>query len=333
VSNHRNDIAPEARAELFFAEFGTKNDPSDQLLDVVNSLGNQLGFIFGEETADKVMGGLLEDHIEEHSGEISAGGSWTDFAYEYRKMLLYDTKGGKALMQLQAYAKYGIVLDEAKSPEALDKLIRKLTKVVNHFYASCVASPWESAQPDEIGSIVNAANARRALDAGEPIAPSGLALLGGVGEAAVRNLMSKKAKGLRSEDGKVIFEDAENWLSAKKGFWDSVWQEQDFSDDSAETDAETGSFIFIPVSMDGSIFHPGVSDGNNYRVGPKNNLKSFKSYTDALRYLQTLNKPYWKRKNPTGIWTLIAGQRWERITVSELKKFEDDPERRLQAAF
>ncbi|CTQ77384.1 hypothetical protein [Roseibium alexandrii] len=332
ATKQNSEISARERFELYCADYGKTLDPSDQILDVIINAGSQLGFIFGQETADKFMGELLENVFDSHGSEISSAElKWQEFAWKYRQTIATELPGGTSMFWLIAYAKFGIVLDGGRNIDELQKSISNAIKQIEKFHATCITPPWQDDQEDVIQTIVSWSSGRHALDNGQPIEPSGLALLADVNERTVKNLMAKKQEGLRNKNGKVEHGEAVEWLESKKNYWNSVWMSQDFNED-AEIAAESEEqFVFVPVTRDGSIFHPGLIDKIGFRVGPKDKQSDCETYEEALQKLQTMPKPYWSRKNANGMRVVLSGIRWERLSLSELKKFEDDPERRLQA--
>ncbi|MEM9635592.1 MAG: hypothetical protein AAGA50_29990 [Pseudomonadota bacterium] len=328
-----SEITAEERIELYCADFGKTLDPANQLADILVCVGEQLSFIFGQNKADELMHKLCEDLLDGSSQEGDVDKlPWQNLIRENCRKIAADHPGGETFFNLLAYAQYGIVIDGSTNTSELSSIIDRMIDQLKKFHASYTQSLWEDESQDQITTLLNWAKGRQALDNNDPIEPVGLALLAGVSERTIRNLMSKKQKGLRTTDGKVRFEDAEQWLSTKNSFWNSVWRSQDFGDRSTDETQQDEKYIFVPVSRDGSVFHPGLRDTYGYRVGPKGDHKDFENYDDALQHLHSAPHPYWSRKNPNGMRVLLSGIRWERLSLSELNKFANDPERRLQTA-
>ncbi|MBO9422342.1 hypothetical protein J7481_22720 [Labrenzia sp. R4_2] len=328
-----SEISAQERIELYCADFGKKLDPASQLADILIGIGDQLGFIFGQDKSDEVMGSISQClHDDSHPKNDKHQQSWKNIIHENYRKIYTDHPGGRLFFNLLAYAQYGVVIDETKISAELSSTISLMIDQLESFQTS-YSQPFSAGEsPDQITTLLNWAKARQALDNKNPIDPAGLALLGDVSERTIRNLMSKKQKGLRNVDGKVRFEDAEHWLSSKNGFWNSIWNTQDTSDDLPTEFRREEKYVFVPVSRDGSVFHPGLRDTYGYRVGPKGDQEDFEDYEAALQHLHKATHPYWNRKNTNGMRVLLSGNRWERLSKTELKKFEDDPERRLQTA-
>lgn len=70
--------------------------------------------------------------------------------------------------------------------------------------------------------------------------------------------------------------------------------------------------IRVPFCADGSSFHPGLIKpvARVYKVGEKGDLKTFKSFDEALRHLKTMKVPKWQRPNISGHWGIVSGVRW-----------------------
>lgn len=326
-----SEITAKERLEMYYADLGNTLDPAQQFANILVSIGDQLDFILGQEKADQLMEQLCSGLgvLDENDDEALP---WRNLVRANSRKIVAEHPGGDTFFNVLAYAQFGIVIDDSTNASELSGAIDRMIEELDAFRASYDAPLWNDQNGDQVATLLNWAKGRQALDKHEPIEPAGLALLGGVNERSIRNLMSRKQKGLRSTDGKVRFEDAENWLSTKRNFWNSVWLSQDFGNLPTDEVAVDETYVFVPVSRDGSVFHPGLKGTHGYRVGPKGDQIDFGTYDDALQHLQSMAHPYWSRKNPNGVKVLLSGIRWERLGLSELEKFASDPERRLQTA-
>ncbi len=323
------DFSPEERAVLFHESYGDGLDGARTFEHVLAATGDFLSKLANTAAADAAMTALLNIWLD---ADIEAQDEWRRYVEDKWSSFFSETDEGAAMHDLLAYAEYGIVLHRSNDKDELERHIAALIEQTDAFWQAIPFKQWHLEEHDEISPLLTWAKGRWALDHGEPIEPAALARLGRVSERSVRNLMSKKEKGLRSENGKVPAQDALDWLSARPDYWNSVWQQQELGELYPSQNFTEESYVFVPVSRDGSIFHPGLRGNQGYRVGAKDQERDFASFEDALTALQSLSKPYWRRQNANGSWVLISGVRWERLSESDLQKFADDPERRLQSA-
>ncbi|WP_428523593.1 hypothetical protein [Roseibium sp.] len=331
MSGQRNaDIPASERAEIFHENFGNTLDGANTYEDIFIALARYLAVIGGEAASDKALATYLNEVFKAGLDESS---QWKEFVERNAHDFFSENELGEIMHNLMAYAEYGIVLHPSTDRDTLAEHIKAMIERVDELWSLTPVTAWQLDDADQIGPLLTWAKGRWALDNNEPIEPAALAYLAGMAEQSVRNLMSKKKGGLYSEKGKVPAQDALEWLSTRPNFWDSIWQTQDMQGHYKPLEELTvETFVFVPVSRDGSIFHPGLKHDGGFRVGPRDAEQTMGQFEEALSYLQSLSKPYWRRKNANGQWALIAGVRWERLSETELKKFEDDPERRLQAA-
>lgn len=323
------DFSPEERAELFHENYGNGLDGARTFEHILLAAGDYLSKLTTKNAADAAMTALVNIWL---NADVDYRSEWRAYVSDKWSEFFSDTDRGAAMHDLLAYAEYGIVLHNSSDKKELAAHIVSLIEKIDAFWQWTPIKQWHLEELDEIGPLLTWAKGRWALDNGEPIEPAALAYLGNVSERSIRNLMSKKEKGLRSENGKVLAIDALEWLSPRPDYWDSVWQRQELGDLYPVQHAEEEAYVFVPVSRDGSIFHPGLCGNHGYRVGPKEQERDFATFEEALAALQSLSKPYWRRQNANGAWVLISGVRWERLSENDLQKFASDPERRLQSA-
>jgi hypothetical protein len=71
----------------------------------------------------------------------------------------------------------------------------------------------------------------------------------------------------------------------------------------------------VPFAKDGTYFHRGLKREKNscYQVGDKGDEKSFERFEDALKYLENMKPPRWRRPNPKGNWGLVTAVRWDAL--------------------
>lgn len=165
--------------------------------------------------------------------------------------------------------------------------------------------------------IADLASSRLAIDFGEgEVDLRSLAVLGGVSEGRVRNLLSESDSPLeRGPDGGVRALSAASWLQKKKGYLASVWQEEELSSQEGDRNASVAPdrMIFVPVARDGSMFTPDLQRNGSYRIGAKGAEEDHADFSEALSRLNAMPVPRWRRPNEKGIWGIVSGVAWQRI--------------------
>jgi hypothetical protein len=322
------DYTAEERKELFHEDFGNGIDGARTFEHILIALGSFLAKMGGQAAADDAMSSYLR---REYAVELTTASDWHTFVEEKWSDYYSEGELGPVMHDLLAYAEYGIVLHASADRDELAKHVETMIKTVSEFWLSLPVKQWQLEEHDEIEPLLNWAKGRWALDHDEPVEPFALAKLANMSESSVRNLMSKKENGLRSVKGKVPASEALEWLKTKSKFWNSIWQVQNLADEFLAPGEIDESYVFVPVSRDGSVFHPGLKGNSGFRVGSKDAEFDFEEFEKALNHLQSMPKPYWRRQNSNGAWVLIAGLHFERLTQSELSKYAIDPTRRLSA--
>ncbi|WP_249690870.1 hypothetical protein [Stappia sp. WLB 29] len=322
------DISAEERMEWFHESYGNVLDGGRTFECILLALGDYLSKLADVASADAAMAALLNDWL---GAETRDAREWRTYVSDNSSMFFSAMGHGPVMHNLLAYAEYGIVLPVEDEAGDWAEHIQAMIDQVDAFWQATPIKQWGLEEFDEIGPLLTWAKGRWALDNNEPIEPAALARLGNVSERSIRNLMSKKDKGLRSENGKVLASDALAWLRVRPDYWDSIWQRQEHDDHEQAAEPVEDAYVFVPVSRDGSIFHPGLRGANGYRVGAKGSERDFDTFEAALTHLHALSHPYWRRQNANGAWVIVSGIRWERLSERELSDFADDPERRLQS--
>lgn len=77
----------------------------------------------------------------------------------------------------------------------------------------------------------------------------------------------------------------------------------------AYLERETIDEFFVPVAKDGTWFSPDLSRGG-YRIGPKGEEFVVADYMEAVRSLNGMTTPRWRRPNAKGNWGIVAGVAW-----------------------
>ncbi|MGR3605144.1 hypothetical protein [Sulfitobacter sp.] len=165
--------------------------------------------------------------------------------------------------------------------------------------------------------IADLACSRLAIDSGEgEVDLRSLAVLGGVSEGRVRNLLLETDGPLeRDPDNGIKALSAAFWLQKKKGYLASVWQEEepDFQETGKTADLVPEKMIFVPVARDGSMFTPDLQLNGSYRIGAKGAEENHEDFSMALSRLNVMAVLRWRRPNDNRIWGIVSGVAWQRI--------------------
>jgi hypothetical protein len=208
---------------------------------------------------------------------------------------------------LAFYGRYGAVSEEVPADEREHWIVTSIEK----------ARRLQELAPRECGDeaptrILAIACGRHQIEDGtEPIEPIALALLGGVSEGRVRNLMSGNSAQLTSIGGKIPVEEARSWLNSRPEYWPSIWR----GDEHVQLNAEQ---ITVPRASDGTIFHPALRRRNGYTIGKKGVESTFEDFDDALNALSAMPEARWRRPNQQGNWGIVRAKEWISILRRDL---------------
>ncbi|OSQ52720.1 hypothetical protein MGEO_03535 [Marivita geojedonensis] len=72
------------------------------------------------------------------------------------------------------------------------------------------------------------------------------------------------------------------------------------------------------MAPDKSVFHPGLKKDGAYVVGETGSEREFTDFDEALRALQAMLVPTWRRPTEKGRWTQVRGIDWRRVDREEL---------------
>jgi hypothetical protein len=168
--------------------------------------------------------------------------------------------------------------------------------------------------------ISDLASSRLAVDFGEgEVDQRSLAVLSGVSEGRVRNLLSEADSPLeRGPAGGIKALSAAAWLRKKKGFLASVWREEEaaIQEDEERAFVAPEKMIFVPVARDGSMFTPDLQRNGCYRIGAKGAEEDHEDFSVALSRLNAMSVPRWRRPNEKGLWGIVCGVAWQRIETN-----------------
>jgi hypothetical protein len=148
------------------------------------------------------------------------------------------------------------------------------------------------------------------------VEPLALAVLGGISEGRIRNLMSGAAAEIRSIAGKIPASDASRWLQGRAAFWPSVWQDDEQEENGMDK-------IKVPQAADGTVFHPGLRRRSGYMIGEKGDEITVENFDVALKALVDMKEPRWRRPNSQGNWGIVKGVSWVPYTRLELNDIKN----------
>lgn len=328
-----SNASAEERFEIFHESYGNDFDAAYSLAGVVTAAGDFLERIIGADAVSAGMARMVHPLLEGSGVRLNDDREWREALEEAALDCFTYWKLGNEFHDLAAYALYGIVFPEGDADPA--ETVEKAVDGANAFFATLPAEQWSLRETygalSDIEKLVTMASGRWALDNGRPVSPAALAALGGVSEGRIRNMMSGARKVFHAKDGLIPAPAALDWLKERPEFYTSIWREVDAVPSMvAAGEEDVGEpVVFVPVARDGSVFHPGLARGAGYAVGPKGAERQIEDFDAALKALQRMRTPYWRRPNDAGNWGVVRGMRWERLSSTELTVFENNPGYRL----
>lgn len=271
----------------------------------------------------EVTSGFIMDLLE-HSWEVDRRQTWREVLTDVPHHAWTVTLLPNRIDELGCYGLFGVLYDGAEIPVA--ERAKFIEDVLNEVDAFVATSDLEriAGKSNQITKITNLARARWNIDRQEgDVDPASLAILGGVSEGRIRNLMSGQDRILENageRSGRITATSALAWLQTRPDFYPSIWDQDDDEFEVPDyTDASSLSeVLFVPVAQDGSIFHPGLVRNNRFQVGPKGSELQFESFDEALQTLQHMPDAYWRRPNSSGHWGIVKGFQWTRVERAAL---------------
>lgn len=235
--------------------------------------------------------------------------------------------GWKAAELLDGAGLYGLF---GVTPSEINFATRKVWVATLPQQLSTLKSCLVPKADGEISRVVNLALSRHAMDSGFGYDEQGvethpvvdvrsLAIFGGVTEGRIRNILSSGDGGLEKVGQCVTASSAATWLKRRKEFFASIWQQPDEASPEARSPDFSDDVVFVPVAADGSFFHPGLDRGGKFMIGAKGYEVQHTTFNDALRALQKMATPRWRRPNDAGNWGIVSGRNWKRVERRQLK--------------
>jgi len=306
----------EARIAEFTRGYDYENDPAITLVDLVREAGTFLESIIGTAAVEAGMKRII--------GPLAGGSetSWREDLEEGENGAFSEWPLGAMLHNLSAYAHYGVDLSvrEHEDEERVAGRLQEMVETADSFLCICPLEAWlgEKRSPQLETTILLARN-RWALDHDRPVEPEALAIFGGVKMSRMRNMLAGKDPELRRENGLVPAHEAHSWLAGRDSFYPSIWKT---ARPTYNGEISTSSYLaplFVPEARDGSIFHPGLERRNGFTIGEKGREFQVLTFEDALRELQEMPVPAWRRPAPgRGGWGIVRGVSWARTSWDEL---------------
>lgn len=315
TEKHR-DMDFSERASWFHELFDDANDPGITLVALVRAAGEFLTMIVGEKYADvgmkRIIGQLASDGAKNWRQDLVDGESGAFSEWEL----------GSFFHDLEAYGRYGIDINarEHEEPKVVEKRIAGFVEKAEQFLAMCPIDVWlgEERSP-QLETTISLARNRWALDNDRPVEPDALAIFGGVSAGRMRNLTTGKTAIFNKESGFIPAHEAHAWLAERDDFFTSIWRDARPVYDGSVGDYTFVQPIFVPVARDGSVFHPGLERRGGFTIGPKESEYQAETYEQALRDLQEMPSPAWRRPHSKqGGWGIVQGINWERFSEEQL---------------
>ena len=321
-------ISAAERVAIFREQYGNDIDAGMTLATIVAAAGDYLTTIIGESDVDPGMARMVANLVSASGRQITAPGNWREDLNSASSYAFSEWPLGGCLHDLAAYALYGIVLNDSDDPDVLAEAIQKSLSKAEKFVNATPSAQWEIGPGSDLHRLVRLAGNRWALDNGKPVEPAALAEFGGVSEGRIRNMMAGAKRTFSSGNGRIPGQEALAWLADRREFWNSIWREQHLPRYGVQGHP-LESPVFVPVSRDGSAFHPGLQRGGKYPIGEKGSEIQIDGFGEALAALQRMSTPYWRRPNLAGNWGIVAGVRWVRLDSSDLETVARNPNHKI----
>lgn len=310
------DMDLEERIHDFTIRFDYDSDPGVTLVELVRAAGDFLSEIVKAEDAGEGMKRLI--------GTLADGkddwreGLETNFSGAFSEWPL-----GQMLHNLSAYAHYGIDIEarEHEDEVIVAKRLRSMVETADRFLAMCPLDTWLGQDRErQLEVTILMAAGRWALDHDRPIEPEALALLGCVKMSRMRNMISGKSPKLPRENGLVPAKPAMDWLKKGDRFCTSIWRTARPNYDGVVTTYTYAQPVFVPMARDNSIFHHGLERRGTFTIGEKGSETHVPDFGEALRILQEMPDPAWRRppRGGRGGWSIVRGISWARMSQEEL---------------
>jgi hypothetical protein len=207
---------------------------------------------------------------------------------------------------------------------ACSKALAGEIEIAQTFCKALPASWGDQDGYDVFGQVLLAAEARLALDSGQAMTVDQVATLAGMEKRSVQNALSRKGEaGLQANpDGMVTHGEAMRWLEARRNFIKTTTYRSD-DDLGTENDESNATntvreYTFVPVTDDGAAFLPELKRSAGYQIGKYGEEIYVEDYFEALKQLQAMDTPRFRRPNANGIPGIKVGTGWQRVALDDL---------------
>lgn len=308
----------EQRISEFSDYYDYENDPAVTLVDLVRSAGEFLEKIVGAAAVEAGMKQII--------GPLAGGDdtTWRDDLENGESGAFSEWPLGQMLHDLSAYAYYGIDLSVREDEDAaeISARLQGMVEAATEFLRICPLEAWlGEARSQQLETTILLARNRWALDHDRPVEPEALAIFGGVKMSRMRNMLAGKDPELRRENGLVPAHEAHSWLAGRDGYYPSIWKTARPTGDDDDESFPVSAPLFVPAARDGSVFHPGLERRYGFTIGEKGREVQIRTYEEALRLLQEMPVPAWRRPaSGRGGWSIVRGVSWARVSLEELDR-------------
>lgn len=213
--------------------------------------------------------------------------------------------------------------DEPSNSAALRNEIT-LAQEFHEWLPSDWVSVSETGGKGLFGKVLQTTAARYALDTEQSLTVDQIVVLSGLNRRSVLNAVSKSGESglMVDENGLVSNYEATRWLSDRRSFQATItYRPKDESDEIDISDAESDdtTFEFVPVTDDDIAFLPDTRRAQGYQIGKYGEEEYETDYFTALKKLQGMNTPRFRRPNSAGNWGIKVAVAWRRVALNELQ--------------
>ena len=151
--------------------------------------------------------------------------TWREVFSNYDGVIWGNWKIGRELNDAALYGRFGVTREDVP-PNERRSYLEQLVARVDAFYERSDLDRI-AGTGNQVSKIVRLARTRWNLDCGEgDVDPMSLAILGGLSEGRIRNMMTGSDRVFENTGGKVSARSALEWLRTRSAFFDSIWEHE-----------------------------------------------------------------------------------------------------------
>ncbi|WP_448327711.1 hypothetical protein [Sulfitobacter sp. M13] len=252
--------------------------------------------------------------------EMQIGGytreTWRPILEEFGGGIWENWQVGRDFEDASLYARFGVTHRDIPVSERrafLESLVTRIEEFYGRSDLERIGGPG-----NEVSKITRLARARWNLDNLEgDIDPVSLAILGGLSEGRIRNMMTGADRIFENTGGKVSARSAAQWLANRESYYASIWEQEEDAE-LVEPNADMSDAVFVPRASDGSVFHPGLARNGHFTIGAKGHERQVEDFDEVLRQLLNMRGPRWRRPNAAGDWGIVKENDLIRIERADL---------------